>query len=194
MTVASTGVGIQPYTPMKLLLSREAHLKAMVVNLEATNAILPFPLYASPMLPLAAILAIFKATLDSPSVALKDKVQITKTGRYLAKRLATMAMLVDKSTPAMAAFYDAITCGKGGRLRELGKTLLFDVNYGLIQRVPLTKLVELDGDIYLYFATLMVATLVWASETLVMAKGTRTMMLTREAFNNMLLKEFSHSY
>ena len=45
VAAAYTGVGIQPYMPMKLLLSREAYLKAMAVGLEATNAILPFPLY-----------------------------------------------------------------------------------------------------------------------------------------------------
>ena len=47
---------------------RDAHLKAMVVGLEATNTILPSPLCADPMFPLAATLAIFKAMLDSPYV------------------------------------------------------------------------------------------------------------------------------
>ena len=48
-------------------------MQAMVVGLEATNAVLPSPLYADPMLPLVAMLAIFKAILDSPFVAPKDK-------------------------------------------------------------------------------------------------------------------------
>ena len=55
--------------PVKLPPSREDHLKVKVVSLEATNAILPFSLWADPMLPLVATLAIFRATLDSPSVA-----------------------------------------------------------------------------------------------------------------------------
>ena len=59
---------------MKLPSSREAHLEEMAVGLEAANAILPSPLWADPMLPLVATLTIFRATLDSPSVALKDKV------------------------------------------------------------------------------------------------------------------------
>ena len=63
------GGGIQLYMPMKLSLSREAHLKGMAVSLEATNAILPSLLCADPMLPLVATLAIFRAMLDSPSVA-----------------------------------------------------------------------------------------------------------------------------
>ena len=45
----------------------------MAVGLEAANAVLPSPLCTNPMLPLAATLAIFKATLDSPFVAPKDK-------------------------------------------------------------------------------------------------------------------------
>ena len=47
-------------------------MQAMVVGLEAANAILPSSLCANPMLPLAGMLTIFKATLDSPFVVLKD--------------------------------------------------------------------------------------------------------------------------
>ena len=64
--------GVQTYMPMKVPLSRDAHLKAMVVGLEAANAVLPSPLCANPMLPLAATVTIFKAMLDSPFVASKD--------------------------------------------------------------------------------------------------------------------------
>ena len=41
--------------------------------------------------------------------------------------------------------------------KRLGKTLLFDVACGLAHRVPLTKLVKLDWDIYPYLMALMVA-------------------------------------
>ena len=67
---ATMGVAIQLYTPAKLPSFMEAHLKAMAVGLEAANAILPSSLYTDLMLLLAATLAIFRATLDSPSVAL----------------------------------------------------------------------------------------------------------------------------
>ena len=110
---ASVGLSAQPYMPVKLPSSREAHLKVMAVDLEASNAVLPSPLCADPMLSLVAILAILKATLDSPFVVLKDKGQVAETGGYLTKMLATVAMLVDKSMPALAALYDAISCGKG---------------------------------------------------------------------------------
>ena len=59
--------------PVKLPSSKEAHLQVMTVSLEATNAVLPSPLCADPMLPLAATLTIFRAMLDSPLVAPKDK-------------------------------------------------------------------------------------------------------------------------
>ena len=72
--------------------------------------------------------------------------------------------------------------------------LLFEIACGLAHRVPLTKLVELDGDIRPYLATLMVAALVWVGETLVVPEGTRITMMIREAFDNMLLKEASHNY
>ena len=80
-------------------------------------------------------------------------------GDYLAEWLATIAALVDKSMPIVAALFDAIPSGKGGRQRWPSKTLLFVVACGLARRVPLTKLVELDGDIRLYLSALMVATL-----------------------------------
>ena len=59
--------------PMKFPSSRDAYLQVMAVGLEAANAILPSPLCVNPMLPLAATLTIFKATLNSLLLVLKDK-------------------------------------------------------------------------------------------------------------------------
>ena len=121
-------------------------------------------------------------------------------GDYLAKRLTTIAALVDKSTPVVAALFDAIPRGEGGRQRGPGKTLLFDIAHGLARRVPLTKLVKLDSDVcpYLaarpYLAALMVATLARVGEFLVVPEGMRITTMTREAFDNMLLKEASRNY
>ena len=86
VAAVSTGAGIQPYMPIKLSSSREAHLKAMAVSLEAANAVLPSSLYTDPMLPIVATLAIFRAMLDSPSVVPKDKAQVTKASNYLPNR------------------------------------------------------------------------------------------------------------
>ena len=115
-------------------------------------------------------------------------------GDYLAKGLATIAALVDKSMTIAAALFDAIPKGKGGRQRGPGKTLSFDVAHGLAHRVLLTKLVELDGNVHPYLIALMVAALVRVAKTLVVPEGTRITTMTREAFDNMLLKEASHNY
>ena len=72
--------------------------------------------------------------------------------------------------------------------------LLFDVAHGLARHVPLIKLVELDGNVHLYLAALMVVALAWVDETLVVPEGMRISTMTREAFNNMLLKEAEHNY
>ena len=61
------------YMPVKVPSSRDTHLQAKVVGLEATNTILPLSLCTNPMLPLVGTFAIFRATLESPFVAPKDK-------------------------------------------------------------------------------------------------------------------------
>ena len=58
----------------------------------------------------------------------------------------------------------------------------------------MTKLVKLDGDICPYLTALMVAALVQVGKTLVVPEGTRITTMTREAFNNMLLKEAGRNY
>ena len=58
----------------------------------------------------------------------------------------------------------------------------------------MTKLVELDGDACLYLAALIVATLAWVGETLVIPKGTQITTMIKETFDNMLLKKVSHNY
>ena len=91
-----------------------------------------------------ATLAIFKAILDSQSIALKDKEHVTEVCNYLAKWLATIALLVDKSIPIVAALYYVILHSEGGRQRGPSRTRLFDFAHGLDRRVPLTKLLDLN--------------------------------------------------
>ena len=66
-------VGGPTYTPIKVPSSQDAHQQALVVGLEAANAVLPSSLCTNPMLPLVGMLAILQAMLESPFVALKDK-------------------------------------------------------------------------------------------------------------------------
>ena len=73
LATASTLVDTKAYMSIKLPTSRETHVKAMAVGLEAANTILSSLLCVNPILPLVATLAIFKAMLDSKSLVLKDK-------------------------------------------------------------------------------------------------------------------------
>ena len=77
--------------------------------------------------------------------------------------------LVDESAPTINLLEDALPRGDRGR-RGPSRTLLFDVARGLARRVPLTKLVKLDGDVQLYLAVLMVAALYRAGETLIVPR------------------------
>ena len=70
VAMALVGVAFQLYTSLKLPSSRDTHFNVMAVGLEATNAVPPSSLYANLMLPLVAILDIFRAMLVSPSIAL----------------------------------------------------------------------------------------------------------------------------
>ena len=68
-----------------------------------------------------------------------------------------MAVLVDKSMPTVVVLYDTIPPSLGDRTRGPRRTLLVKVACRLSYRVPLTKLVELDGNTCLYLIVLMVA-------------------------------------
>ena len=93
-----------------------------------------------------------------------------------------------------ATLYDAIPYGEEYRWGGPGKTLLFDLACRLAPRVPLIKLVKLDGDVCPYLAPLIVPTLVCVGETLVTLEGMQITMIIREAFNNMILKEAGCNY
>ena len=139
MAVASARVDAKTYTFFKLPLPKETHIEAVAVGLENANAILPSQLFLDPMLPLVAILAIFKSTLDSNSVVPYNKEQIAEVGDYLAEWLAAMDMLVDKSMHTVVVLYNAILCSKRDRQSGPGKTALFDITHGLAYKVLLTK-------------------------------------------------------
>ena len=48
---------------------------------------------------------------------------------------------------------------------------MFDIAHGLASRVPLTKLAELDGEVYPYLTILVLATLALVGKTLVVTEG-----------------------
>ena len=117
---------------------------------------------------LAAVISVLDTTAANENAAEADQQKAAKAMCYLAERLAALTSLVDPSAPSVNNAFtpDVIPSGESGRRRGPSRTLLFDVTRGLVRRVPLTKLVELDGDVRPYLAALMVAALVRAHETL----------------------------
>ena len=72
--------------------------------------------------------------------------------------------------------------------------MLNDIARGLARRIPLTKLVQLEGDVRPYLASHMIAALNKAGDELVVPDTLRIRMLTEEAFENMLKAEAGKTY
>ena len=117
---------------------------------------------------LAAVISVLDTTAANENAVEADRQKAAKAMCYLAQCLAALTSLVDPSTPSVNNTFtpDVIPRGESGRRRGPSRTLLFNIARGLACRVPLTKLVELDGDMRPYLAALMVAALVRAHETL----------------------------
>ena len=133
---------------------------------------------------LAAVIGVLATSEENTMQSDSDKQQVRDAITYLAERLATVTSLVDPSAPKVN-FTTALPRGSKAPTR----TLLFDVARGLARRVPLTKLVELDGDVRPYLASLMVAALHRAKDTLTVPDDLRIDYVTREQFENMLSRD-----
>ena len=78
---------------------------------------------------------------------------------------------------------------RGGKKKGPARNMLFDVARGLARRVPLTKLVELDGDIRPYLASLMVSALHRAGDRLFVPSDMKIEKMATKAFNDMLAEK-----
>ena len=144
----------------------------------------------NPLPILAAVIGLLSDTEANPTIPDESKSQVTEAIRYMAERLATLQVLVDKSAPAVNA---AQLYPKKGR-KGPARMMLNDIARGLARRVPLTKLVQLDGDVRPYLASLMIAALHKAGEELVVPDGMKIRKLTQEAFDNMLKTDAGKTY
>ena len=117
---------------------------------------------------LAVVISVLDTTAANENAAEADQQKVAEAMCYLAEGLATLTSLVDPSAPSVnnAFMPDMIPRGESSQRRGPSHTLLFNIARGLACRVPLTKLVELDGNVWPYLAVLMVAALVRAHETL----------------------------
>ena len=176
--------------------SRSEHLKAYVTSLAHAHHLLPAELCHDPLPVLAAVTAVLDQSAANDHAAPADRQKAADAMCYLAERLAALTSLVDPSAPSVNSAFtaDVLPRGESGRRRGPSRTLLFDVARGLARRVPLTKLVELDGDVRPYLAALMVAALVRAHETLVVPDTLQLRRVSLEAFENMLQAEAGKAY
>ena len=163
-------------------------MKAYALSLASAHRMLPVDLCTDPLPALAAVIGLLGATATSDQVADGDGEKAADAMCYLAEHLAALTSLVDPSAPSINSAFtrDVLPRGESGRRRGPARTLLFDVARGLARRVPLTKLVELDGDVRPYLAALMVAALTKAHETLVIPDSLNFRQVSQEAFKNML--------
>ena len=117
---------------------------------------------------LATVISVLDTTAANENTAEADRQKAAKAICYLAERLTALTSLVDPSAPSVNNVFtpDVIPRGESGCRRGPSRTLLFDVARGLVRQAPLTKLVELDGNVQPYLATLMVTALVQVHETL----------------------------
>ena len=176
--------------------SRSEHLKAYVTSLAHAHHLLSAELCHDPLPVLAAVTAVLDQSAANDHAAPADRQKAADAMCYLAERLAALTSLVDPSAPSVNSAFtaDVLPRGESGRRRGPSRTLLFDVARGLARRVPLTKLVELDGDVRPYLAALMVAALVRAHETLVVPDTLQLRRVSLEAFENMLQAEAGKAY
>ena len=160
--------------------STEEHIKVYTVGLAAADLIFSPNMCKDPLPMLAAVMGILSKTEESAAIAEADKKDVSEAIRYLAEWVATITALADPSAPSVNFIADTIPRGEGGRRRGPSRTLLFDVAKRLARRVPLTKLVALNGDIRPYLASLMVAALHQAGDKLVVPSDLEVQRVTRE--------------
>jgi hypothetical protein len=116
-----------------------------------------------PLPMLAMTIGVLAKSEESDVLPDADKEEVSDALRFLAERVAAVTTLADKSAPQVN-FTD--TLPRGSR-RGPARTLMFDVARGLARRVPLTKLMELDGDVRPYLASLIVSALHRAGDKLI---------------------------
>jgi hypothetical protein len=72
--------------------------------------------------------------------------------------------------------------------------MLFDIARGLARRVPITKLVALDGDVRPYLASLMISAIHRAGDALVIPDDLKLKRVTIDTFNEMIKREAGRTY
>ena len=192
---STSSVAVQPsetsaYKPA-MVPSREDLVKVHTVALASADSVFQATQCLDPLPMLAAVMGVLSLSEESPMIPDADKEDTRGAIHYLTERLAAVQALTDPSAPSINL---AEAFPRGESRRKPARTVMFDIARGLARRVPLTKLVALDGDVRPYLAALMVAALHRAKDTLVVPDDLRIQTVTREHFENMLAEQAGRTY
>jgi hypothetical protein len=138
-------------------------LKVYTVSMASADKLFSMNMVKDPLPMLAMAIGVLAKSEASDVLPDADKAEVSDALRFLAERVATLTAIADKSAPQIN-FTDALP--RGSR-RGPARTLMFDVARGLARRVPLTKLMALDGDVRPYLASLIVSALHRAGDKLI---------------------------
>ena len=118
-------------------------------------------LCTDPLLVLAPIIIILDTMAANENAAEADWQKTAESMCYLAEYLAAITSLVDSSTPSMNNAFTLNVILRGESSCKCGPlhTLFLDIARGLACPILLTKLVELDSNVWPYLAVLMVSAL-----------------------------------
>ncbi len=152
----------------------------------------PFPF-------LATVIGVFRHSEKAPGHDFESRLNLEEAAKFLAERLKTVALLAEMKIQGKEPIlplendvefvngFDFIPKGdRGKRVQVSPVTLLHDVAKGLGRRVPLTKLVELDQDIRPYLASLLIAAMARAGDSLTIPDNLTVHRLSAEEFRNFL--------
>ncbi len=159
--------GAAKYVPVEVP-AEEDLMSAYSASLAMADNSFPPELCGNPLPLLAAVVGVLAHSEASPQLPDESKAKVTDAIRFLAERMASLRSLVDPSAPTVNA---AHLLPGGTQRRGPARTFLQDIARGFARRVPLTKLVSLDGDVRPYLASLMVSALHRAGGTLVIPEG-----------------------
>lgn len=139
-------------------------MPVFVAAAETVDRYLDPALCRDPLPLLAGTIGVLTASEASPFLPDSAKTKVTDAIKFLGERLAALVSLVDTSAPAINTAHLFPT---GTQKKGPARVMLQDIAKGLARRVPLTKLVTLDGDVRPYLASLLVSAMHRAGDELV---------------------------
>lgn len=181
------------YVPVPLA-PKEEMAEVYAASLATADQVFLPAMCVNPFPALAAVIALLSETERNPEVSDGGKKDVGDALQFLAERVAAVTSLADPKSAPNVALLDSVPRGEGGRRRGPARTMMHDIARGLARRVPLTKLVALDGDVRPYLAALMVAAIHKAKGELIIPEDLKFRRVTINEFENMIAKDSGRVY